>query len=121
VASGGRVGRAPVGQQPLVAGVQLGPDGVVDPTGARRAGPVGDQLGVDQQLGHAGRPALPRLLADRLQLAQQVGAAQRVGGVLVAPVRRPAVVHGHPGKAGQHPGLIHRLLPSLGVHAEQRE
>jgi hypothetical protein len=31
-------------------------------------------VGVAQQLGHAGRPALARLLADRLQVAQQVRA-----------------------------------------------
>jgi hypothetical protein len=36
----GRVGRPPVGEQPLVADVQSGPCLVVDPTGARRAGPV---------------------------------------------------------------------------------
>jgi hypothetical protein len=58
---------------------------VVNPTGARRAGPVSQQLDVDQQLGHARRPALPWLAGHPLQLAQQVRAAQRVRD-LIPPV-----------------------------------
>ena len=117
----GWVGRLPVGQQPLIPGVQPGPGGVVDPLQAGGAGPVAGQLDVDQQLGHARRPALPGLVGDRLQLAEQVRAAQRMADVRIPPVRRPAVVDRHPHKPGQHPDLIHRHLAPLGMHAEQRE
>ena len=47
--------------------------------GAGSAGAVGDGLGIGQQLRHPGRPALARLLDDRVQLAQQVRPAQRMG------------------------------------------
>jgi hypothetical protein len=111
----------PVGQQPLEAALEPDPRVVVDPCGPGGAGPVASQLDVDQQLGHARRPTLPGLVGDRLQLADQVGAAQRVAGVLVAPVRRPAVVHRHPREARQHPGGVHRLLAPLGMHREQAQ
>jgi hypothetical protein len=45
-------------------------------------------------------------------------AAQRVGGLVVAPVRRPAVVHRHPPEPWQHPGGLHRVRAALGVHRE---
>ena len=117
----GWVGRLPVGDEPLIPGVQPGPGLVVDPTGTHPTGPVGDQLGVDQQLGHARRPALPSFVGDRVELAEQMRAAQRVVDIPVAPVRRPAVVDRHPRELWQHPDLIHRHLPPSGIHAEQRK
>jgi hypothetical protein len=44
-----------------------------------------------------------------------------MGGLLVAAIGRPAVVHRHALEAGQHPGPVHRLPASLGVHGEQAE
>jgi hypothetical protein len=44
--------------------------------------------------------------------------AQRVGGPLVAPVRRPAVMHRDPAEAGQHPGGVHRHNAALGMDRE---
>lgn len=99
----GRVGRLPVSQQPLIPGVQPGPYLVVDPAGTGGAGPVGGQFGIHEQLGHARRPALPGLLGDRLQLAQQVGAAQRMADVLKAPVRRQPSWTATPANPGSTP------------------
>jgi len=115
-----RVGPLAIGQQPLVASYEPGPRRLVHLPGARLAGTVSHQLGVAQQLGHAGRPALPGLVGDRVQLAQQVRAAQRMHRV-VAPVGRPAVVDGHPTEAGQHLGGVHRLVATLGMHGEQAQ
>src|SRR5215207_4638769 len=41
----GWVGRLPVGDEPLISGVQPGPGLVVDPTGTHPTGPVAGQLG----------------------------------------------------------------------------
>jgi hypothetical protein len=80
--------------------------------GTAPSGPVSYQLDVDQQLGHARGPTLARLIGDRFQFAQQVRAAQRVGGALKAPVRRPAVVHRHAGEPGSTPAAFIACCPA---------
>jgi hypothetical protein len=100
--------------------MQPGPGLLVDAVSANGAGPVGDQLGIDQELGDARRPTLPWLVGDRVELPEQVHAAQRMGD-LVAPIRRPAVVHRDPSEPRQHPGRVRRHLAPLGMHAEQAQ
>ena len=41
-----------------------------------------------------------------------------MGGGVVAPVWRPAVMHRYPGKAGQDPCGVHRLHAALGMDRE---
>jgi hypothetical protein len=47
-----------------------------------------------------------------------MGVAQRMGGLVVAPVRRPPVVDGHPVEPWQDPGVVHRRSAPPGMHAE---
>ncbi len=61
---------------------------------------------------HPSRPA-PHNPGFRL-----MGVAQRMGGLVVAPVRRPPVVDGHPPEPRQDPGVVHRRSAPLGMHAE---
>ncbi len=58
--------------------------------------------------------ACPRLLLgvifdDRQQLAQVVGVAQRVDGVLIGAVLRPAIVHGDSAEARHHASVVDAL------------
>jgi hypothetical protein len=66
---------------------------------------------------HVGREAGP---GDRDELAQQMSTAQSMPGHLVAGViRRPRVMAGDPGEAGEHPGGVHRLGAAPGMHGDQ--
>ncbi len=110
-----------IGQQAVVALPQPCRHRGLQAVGAGVDGPLHRTLGVHQQLGHAGRPALPRGLGDGIKLTQVVGVAQRVGGGVVAPVGRPAIMDGHAGKARQHPSGVHRRHPPLGMDGVERE
>jgi hypothetical protein len=70
----GRVGRPPIAQQPLVAGVQPSLHVGVDALAAAGACPVSRQLGIHQQLGHANRPPLAGLVGDPFQLTHRSSA-----------------------------------------------
>jgi hypothetical protein len=120
--TGSRVGPPALVDDRLVAGAVVVQAPGVQPVGAGGHGPPDCPLGLHQQRGHAASPGpLARQRGHPGQLAQVVGIAARMGGLLIAAIGRPAVVDRHALEAGQHAGGVHRLPAPLGMHGEQAE
>ena len=114
------VGPPPGLDELAVAGAVAGEQVRVQAGGAVLAGPVHGCVDLDEQAGHGVRPVgLAGGLGDGVEFAQVVGVAEGVGEVRVGAVGRPAVVHGHPGEGGQHPGVVHGGDAALVVAGEQ--
>ncbi len=116
-----RVGGAASCEDAVVAVGEARHDRWRQPVGGGVAGSGGLGAGDRKPLRQLRRPALPRQLGDPLQLAEQVRRAQRVGGLGVAPVRRPAIMHRHPVESWEDSGGVHRHHATLGMHAEQAQ
>jgi hypothetical protein len=74
-------------------------------------------LGVQQKAAHAQRPRLPLLLRGD-QLAQMMGAAQRVQRIFEAAIRSPVVVYRHRGNSPSTPAAIIASTPRLAMRGQ---